>query len=506
MATTFEIFCTVVAVTLALYYYLTSTFNFWKERGVAGPRPYPLVGNIARTMFGKISMGDYLKELYDKPEFKNEPLIGIFTRRTPILIVKDPEMIKDVLIKDFSKISDRGITVFEKIEPLSQHLFSLEPKRWRPLRVKLSPIFTSGKLKEMFNLILECGNHFENYIEKLVAKDEPIECRELTAKFTTDVIGSCAFGLEMNSIGDEDSEFRKMGRSIFAVNFLNVLRNRLRNAAPKVYKFIGYILRRDKVTKFFQELVVNTINYRKEHGIVRNDFINLLMKLKDDPEKLNGIELTDDLLAAQVFVFFLAGFETSSTTMSNALYELALNPAVQDKLRQEIHEEYKTHGETLKYENIKEMTYLDQVFRETLRKYPPATLLMRRSISDYTFESNNVSVPKGTRIWIPVYAIQRDPEIFPSPDAFKPERFSHENEKTRHPMSYIPFGDGPRNCIGARFAVYQSKVGLIKILRKFKVETCEKTPIPYINHPNAFILSPLNGMHLKLKKIDEKKI
>lgn len=115
MATTFEILCTVVAVTLALYYYLTSTFNFWKERGVAGPRPYPLVGNIGKTIIGKISMGDYLKELYDKPEFKNEPLIGIFTRRTPILIVKDPELIKDVLIKDFSKISDRGITVFEKV-------------------------------------------------------------------------------------------------------------------------------------------------------------------------------------------------------------------------------------------------------------------------------------------------------------------------------------------------------------------------------------------------------
>ncbi|KAF7392697.1 hypothetical protein HZH66_008530 [Vespula vulgaris] len=152
------------------------------------------------------------------------------------------------------------------------------------------------------------------------------------------------------------------------------------------------------------------------------------------------------------------------------------------------------------------MTYLDQVFRETLRKYPPITFLMRKTISDYTFESNKVSVPKGTRIWIPIYAIQRDPEIFPSPDAFKPERFSHENEKTRHPMSHLPFGDGPRNCIGARFAAYQSKIGLIKILRKFKVETCEKSPIPYINNPNSFILVPLNGMHLKFKKVDENNI
>ncbi|KAK2586450.1 hypothetical protein KPH14_010725 [Odynerus spinipes] len=477
MATTFEILCAVIAVIVALYYYFTSTFDFWKVRGVAGPKPYPFTGNVTRPMLGKIFMGDYLQELYN--QYKDEPFIGIFTRRSPVLIVKDLDFIKDVLIKDFSKFSDRGLSTVDKIEPLSQHLFSLETKRWRPLRIKLSPVFTSGKLKEMFGLIVECADHLEKYLESVAAKEEPVECRELTAKFTTDVIGSCAFGIEMNALADEDSEFRKMGRKVFSLSFLTIVKNQIRNAIPKLYNLLGYVLPPSQITRFFKGLIVDTMNYRKEHNILRHDFVNLLMELKDNPEKLKDIELTDDLIAAQAFVFFIAGFETSSSTMSHALYELALNPTIQDKLREEINEEYEKHGDVLKYDNIKEMTYLDLIFRETLRKYPPVTFLMRQTVANYTFEA-----------------------IYPEPDVFKPERFTPEAISKRHPMSYLPFGDGPRNCIGARFAVFQTKVGLIKTLRKYKVEVCEKTPIPYVKHPNAFLLVPKDGLYLKLTKIN----
>ncbi|XP_011631427.2 probable cytochrome P450 6a14, partial [Pogonomyrmex barbatus] len=219
-------------------------------------------------------------------------------------------------------------------------------------------------------------------------------------------------------------------------------------------------------------------------------------------KRKNITELTDNLIASQAFVFFLAGFETSSTTMSNALYELALNPKIQDKLRAEIDECYAKHGERLTYDNIKQLDYLDKVFKETLRKYPPGSILMRQTTSNYTFEGTKISIPKGMRVWIPVYAIHRDPNIYPEPDVFDPERFDDEAVKSRHSMVYLPFGDGPRNCIGARFAVYQSKVGLIKILRNYKVETCEKTMKRYINDPKAFILSPIGGIHLKIVKID----
>ncbi|KAL0124310.1 hypothetical protein PUN28_006273 [Cardiocondyla obscurior] len=492
----FEVLCGIAVAVLALYYYLTSTFDTWKSRGISGPRPIPGFGNFKDLMLGKIAMGDFITKIYN--DYKNESMIGIFSSRTPILIVKDLDLIKDIIIKDFSVFANRGLPTFEKAEPLSQHLFALEPKRWRPLRTKLSPVFTSGKLKEMFSLISECGDYLVKYMEKIADKNEPVECRELTAKYTTDVIGSCAFGIEMHALSNEDSEFRKMGRKIFVSSWKNILRLRIRQMFPWLYEVLGHIVSPTDVTKFFIRVIVETIDYRETNNVIRNDFIDMLRELKKHPDKLGDIELTDHLLAAQAFVFFVAGFETSSTTMSNALYELALNQKVQDNLREEIDEAYVKYNGDLKYENIKKMNYLDKVFKETLRKYPPVTVLFRESMSSYTFEGTKISIPKNQKIWIPAYAIQRDPDIYPDPDVFDPERFDEEAVQSRHPMAFLPFGDGPRNCIGARFAVYQTKLGLIKILRNYKIETCEKTVIPYVNDPKAFLLAPKGGIYLKI--------
>ncbi|KAL0110968.1 hypothetical protein PUN28_012779 [Cardiocondyla obscurior] len=496
----FEILCGTAAVILALYYFFTSTFNFWVSRGVSGPRPIPALGNFKDVMLNNISVGDYLAEIYEK--YKDEPMIGIFARKTPVLVLKDLDLIKDVLIKDFSVFASRGMPTFEKAEPLSQHLFSLEPKRWRPLRIKLSPVFTSGKLREMFSLISECADNLVQYMEKLADKQEPVECRELTAKYTTDVIGSCAFGIEMNALSNEDSEFRKMGRKAFTPTWIALLRIRLRQMFPWLYEISGYILPQTETTKFFIKVIVETMEYRETNNITRNDFIDMLRELKKNPDKLGNIEMTDSLLASQAFVFFLAGFETSSTTISNALYELALNQKIQDQLREEINEVYVKYNGDLKYDNIKKMDYLDKVFKETLRKYPPATFLMRESTSNYTFDGTKVSVPKNQIVWIPIYAIHRDPHNYPKPDEFDPERFTEEAEQSRHPMVYLPFGDGPRKCIGARFAIYQTKLGLVKILQNYRIETCEKTPIPYVNDPRSFLLTPKGGMHLKIRKIN----
>ncbi|XP_036139925.1 probable cytochrome P450 6a14 [Monomorium pharaonis] len=498
----FEILCGIVTVIIALYYYLTSTFDFWKSRGIQGPQPIPGFGNLKDVLLAKIHLGDYVTKIYN--EYKNEALIGIFSRKTPILIVKDLDLIKDVLIKDFTSFPDRGFPVTEKVEPLTQNLFNLEPKRWRPLRMKLSSVFTSGKLKEMFSLILECADCLVEYMEKIVSKSESVECRELTAKYTTDVIGSCAFGIEMNALSNKDSEFRNMGRKIFTPTWKNMLRSRLRTSFPKFYNKLGYILPQTEITKFFTRIVVETIDYRETNNVIRNDFVDKLRELKKHPDKLDDIDLTDSLIAAQAFAFFGAGFKTSSSTISNALYELALNQNIQENLRKEIDEIYMKHGKDLTYDNINEMGYLNKIFKETLRKYPPVPVLMRKSVSSYTFESPKVNISKGQTIWIPVLAIHRNPNIYPKPDVFDPERFNEEAVQSRHPMSYLPFGDGPRNCIGARFAVYQTKLGLIKILRNYKIHTCDKTPLLYVNDPKmSLLLVPKGGIHLNIIKINQ---
>lgn len=155
--------------------------------------------------------------------------------------------------------------------------------------MKLSPIFTSGKLKEMFPLIVESAGNLEKYLDEVIKKNEIVECRDLAAKFTTDVIGSCAFGINTNSLLDEDSEFRRMGKKIFAPTLKLMLGNTCKIIFPSLYNVIGNMFRMKDVDDFFINLVSDTMKYRKNNNIVRSDFINMLMELKEHPEKMDNI-------------------------------------------------------------------------------------------------------------------------------------------------------------------------------------------------------------------------
>ena len=491
----------IAAILFLLYYYFTSTFDFWQKRGVKGPKPIPFFGNFLDVFLAKNSVSDCFTNAYYN--YKSEPLVGLFVGSTPMLVVKDPELMKDVLIKDFSCFAERTLTAIDEVEPLSVHLFRLDAPRWRPLRTRLTPVFTSGKLKDMFHLMLECSDHFESYLDKLVAKGELIECREISAKFTTDVIGSCAFGIEMNALSAENSEFRNMGRRAFQTSWKSALRDRVRDF-PFIFKIFGRFLVDHELVNFFTRITRETVEYRIRNNVHRHDFMNSLVDLKQHPEKLGLDELDDVYMAAQAFVFFVAGFETSSITISNILYELSLKPSIQDKVRAEIKEVLQKTNGVITYDCLSEMKYLDACLYETLRKYPVVLYLDRMALSDYTFSGTKVSIPKGTKVFLPLYGIQHDPEIYPEPEVFDPDRFTDGRATTRHSMHFLPFGDGPRNCIGARFAKIQTKMAAIKILSKFKVHVCEKTQVPYIlDKKSLFLLQPTHGIYVKMTKVED---
>ncbi|NP_001306576.1 probable cytochrome P450 6a14 [Solenopsis invicta] len=499
MAGIFEILCACVVILYLIYRYVTADFNYWTSRGINGPKPVPFFGNVAKFMMGKKCLGDVYKEIYD--QYPTESVVGIFRRTRPVLLLRDAKYIKQVLIKDFATFTDRNAFVYDKAEPMSMHLFRLDAVRWRPLRTRLSPTFTSGKLKDMFHLLLNCADYFEKYLDEKVPENGVVECKDLTSKFTVDVIGSCAFGLEMNALKEENNEFQKMGRYIFRSSPTVILKNTLKEI-PWFYKNFGHLIDDHEITKFMTDITRSTIEYRKQNNIHRHDFIDTLIDIKDNPDKLGFDNVTDEFIAAQAFVFFAAGFETSSTTMSHAMYELALNQSIQDKVREEIKEVLNNSNGEILYDDIKKMTYLEKVFQETLRKYPPVMYLVRKPIKNYTFEGTKINLRKGQDVIIPIYAIQNDPNIYPDPEVFDPERFSPENMEQRNSMYYLPFGDGPRNCIGARFAVNQTKVGLIKVLMNYKLDVCEKTQIPVVLAPlSGLMFQTTHGIYVKLSKI-----
>ncbi|KAG4068038.1 hypothetical protein HA402_003944 [Bradysia odoriphaga] len=172
---------------------------------------------------------------------------------------------------------------------------------------------------------------------------------------------------------------------------------------------------------------------------VRNDFMDLLIQLKNsgyiDGDKVGQVTLQE--ITAQAFVFFLAGFETSSTTMAYCLYELSLSQDIQSRARKEIHDVLTKYNGEFTCDAVKEMHYINQIINESLRKYPPGAGIIRAVTKDYAVPGTNHLLQKGTLVWIPVYAIHHDPDIYPDPDVFDPDRFHPEEVQRRHPQSFL---------------------------------------------------------------------
>ncbi|XP_044009986.1 probable cytochrome P450 6a14 [Aphidius gifuensis] len=454
--------------------------NYWENLSVPGPKPVPIFGNFTKLFLKKLTAGQVIQNIYTK--WKHEAFVGVYKGHSPQLIINDLDLIKTILIKDFDTFNGRGIVVNEMTDPLTAHLFNIDGPRWKFIRAKLTPLFTAGKLKHMIELMVECADHFEIYLSNQLKKSNVIDCREVAAKFTTDVIGSCAFGINMNALSNDESEFRKVGRKVLESNFNRMAKLLLREISPWLFTSL------------------KIIDVRKNNNIVRNDLIDLFINIKKT-ENNNEIQFTDSLMTAQAFVFFVGGFETSSLSISMSLYELAIEPKVQEKLRSEIIETLKNNDGKLSYDTINSMKYLDMVMQETLRKNPPILTLIRRACRSYKIPETNTTIEKGTNVNIPVYAIHHDPSYYPSPEKFDPERFTDSAKAQRHPMTLLAFGDGPKNCIGLRFAHYQVKLGIIKVLKNYRVKPSKSTVVPYEIDKGSFFLSPKNGIHLVFEPI-----
>ncbi|KAJ9581449.1 hypothetical protein L9F63_023381 [Diploptera punctata] len=482
-----------------VYLYYKNVYNFWKKKGVKYVEPVIPFGNSKELLMLRISLAEFFKGFYDA--FPNDPYMGIY---------------------EFTK-PDRGVTFDEELEPLSAHLLFLTGSRWKNLRAKLTPTFTSGKIKMMYHLMEECAQQLKQSLDKPATNQQMMEMKEVMAKFTTDVIGTCAFGLQFNAIENEDSEFRKMGRRVFSPSIRDTLVRIIRTACPSVLSLFKIKSMPQEIEDFFVGAVKETVEYREKNNYIRNDFMQLLIQLKnkgkvhhDDEDaaenlkngshqeethgKSNDIDFSDKLLAAQAFIFFLAGFETSSTTLSFCLYELALNPDIQDKLRDSIRTVVNRHGGKLTYDSLNDMPYLDQVIEETLRMHPPASFLSRKVTKPYVVPGTSLKLEEGQRILISVYGMHRDAKYFPDPERFNPENFSSEAKAARHHYSYLPFGEGPRICIGMRFGLLQTKLGLATLLLNYEFSVCEKTEIPLRLDPKQFITSSRTGAWLRIKK------
>ncbi|XP_031624600.1 probable cytochrome P450 6a20 [Contarinia nasturtii] len=487
--------CLTLLVTLG-YVYVKRKYSYWQRHKIGFIEPKFPFGNL-RVIRRTEHLSQRLARFYIERKH-DAPMLGIYFMLSPILLITDLELIRHIFIKDFQYFRNRGIFYNEKHDPLSAHLFNVDYEKWRPLRSKLTPTFTSGKMKFMFGTIVAVADEFVACLNRSIQIDSEMEVNEWLGRFTTDVIGTCAFGIECNSLKDPQAKFREMGRKVFDQPKLNTFERMLIMSCKSLAKLLRICTHHKDVTDFFLNIVNETIEYRENNNVQRNDFMSLLIELKN--AKNDTDRLTINEIAAQAFVFFLAGFETTSTTLTYCLYELALDKHkhIQDKARQEIVTVLDKHNGNLTYEAINEMTYIDQIINETLRKHPPASNLARMATSNYKLPNSNYTVPEGMMVIIPVYGIHHDPEIYENPEKFDPNRFTPEQIQQRPSCTFLPFGEGPRNCIGLRFGMLQARIGLVKLLQNFEFSTCTRTQIPIKYSPKKLVLSPENGVWLKI--------
>lgn len=452
----------VVAIFLVLfYYYGVNTFDYWKKRGIKHAKTYPYVGTNLKQYLQRASVAMIAEETYRN--FPEEKVVGFYRGKSPELVIRDPDIIKRILITDFQSFYPRGLNPHKTvIEPMLRNLFFADGDIWKLLRQRISPAFSTGKLKAMFPFITDRAEKLQIIAEDILQKDGIFDARDLMARYTTDFIGVCGFGINMDALSDNNSQFRKLGKRIFHRTIRDAFAGAGKQIFPELLKNVNLLA--PEIESSMIHLVKQVCMERNYKPSGRNDFIDLMLDLKqsgamvgeslekkkaDGSPEIVSIELDDLLMTAQVFVFFGAGFETSSSASSYTLHQLAFNPELQEKVHNEIDKVLAKHDNKITYDAVKDMSYLEMAFLEGMRMYPSVGFLMRKCATpEYTIPEIGVTINEGVAVVIPLKALHTDEQYFENPEKFDPERFRTDAKQNIPKFTYLPFGEGPRACVG----------------------------------------------------------
>ncbi|CAG5120247.1 unnamed protein product [Candidula unifasciata] len=402
------------------------------------------------------------------------------------------------MVKDFNNFQDRSGN-FLTSTPLAKSLFFARGSGWRRHRQIVSPTFTTAKLKQIATLVDISAQSLSRYLGQSARQGAVVPMKEICGQYTCEIIARTAFGFKVDCIGVDD-EFYNNAKNLLYLSRKTI--SQLLRLIPfipqlcvKVFKLQIYDRVNLKSHRYFDTVLKSAIKERRIHrqsGIRKAtpDFLDLLLKTNEASQsgQVNRDEvdvadsttdaegqpvegLTDEEILGHSMLVIFAGLESTASTLHVCLYELALNPDIQERVYQEMQEVLKSDCPS--YEELSKLTYMEQVINETLRLYPPLLSINRLAKESVTY--NGITIPKGATVMIPLFHILTDPNIYPDPNQFDPDRFSPEEREKRHPLAFMPFGHGPRMCLGMRLAYLELKQGLVQVLRKLRVVLNEDT-------------------------------
>jgi len=522
-----KLFAALLLLFFLFYRLITKNFDHWHKLGVPfKPGKFPW-GSVD---FLKVKKNSALHQLDMCNQFKDEKFFGFFMFGKPVLMVNDVELVKHIKVKDFSHFVDsqnedlvNAIRRGGDLDTLfNRNITSAKGDEWKDVRSSLTPIFTSGKMKHMLKFVVDVSRRLFTEMEKQVDQGE-FELKELTGRFSLDALASCAFGLDFDSFGGVASNaFVEHAADVFKQDIWTLIFTlKFIPGVSRIFEVLNINVQKPKSVKFFKDIVTQTLKQRSESGQRRNDMIDMMLDIMNerDKEEVEGDmdqyhqdmkfshkkkrNLTENDIISNLIILLIVGYDTTGMTLAFILYALAENPDVQDKLQQEVDEAWEDAGGSFPdYSKVQGLSYCEMVIMETLRFYTPVAATVRACNEDYRVPGSDLVIKKNDMVAFNATFLHRDPRYWSHPDSFYPVHWTPEEKSQRSPHAFQAFGQGPRACLGQRFALLELKVALAMIMRHLELLPGTKTVKPLELDPAHAFSWVKGGLWAKVKKRD----
>lgn len=518
-----------VFISTLIVYYEIEYSSIKRKYNLKGPKPWPIIGNLFQfSSYSLLDLSVIWRENYGKMSIN-------FLFDKPNIVIADREVVNQLSGKDFEAMSDHHITEGSLSSSLLQSLFFQPGKRWKETRSLLSPVFTSSKIKRMYKMVDDCSNdlldcieeQLNDHLDKYKSLDNFIfQTTKTYELYSINNVATCCYALRL---GRKKGDISRSGasrnkmihhvKSLFQLDFIQSICYSL--------PLINFLVREPSsesvrfITEQINQVIANRIKDKEKHddylqtlieATEKSAFRNFIIERSNDgSERLeeeqyneSKVKLSHEEFISNALILFIDGLETVGSALSCITYCLAHHQDIQRRLYESVSKIASKSNDIYKfdYNELSACEYLNAVISETLRLFTPVPMSDRIANYNYTIEKYNTTIRKGAQVLFNLHAIHTDPDNWPEPNKFDPERFMPENKHKILPGSYIPFGQGPRICLAMRFGLIETKLAVAKILMNYKFDKIAKSEFPPLSSPNSGMVVEFECLDVHIRRRD----
>lgn len=491
----------------ALLIYIISSLScdHWRKFGIPTlPGRLPIFGNILPAILSRTSLIAICEDAYKQTDPAS--MCGFYYMHKPALLVRDPELIKTVFLKEFANFQDNALFVNPQLDPvITKNPFFSSGKFWKASRTRMINHFSGRKLRVLFSIVDHVSERLTSFVDRRVEENGngvEFELKKFFSRYTCEIVANAAFGVEGQNFEDnpDKSSFAEIAKEMFEPGLIQFFNQAVTFFVPEVAHALGIKFLPESMDSYFRSTLSAIIEKRRSTGSESQDFLQFVL----DHDK-DFVDL--DLVMAEAISFFIDVYETTSLTMSYLLYRLANNQQVQERLRTEIRRAINENNGKLTYEALKSMSYLDQALFESMRLTPTLGIFMKACTQKTTLKGSDglfCDIEPGNLVFISASSLHMDRKFWDSPEIYDPDRFGIGESRVGDNYTFLPFGAGPRMCVGQRMGLMTVKLGIAKLVNSFSIEkspTRNKLEMdPTV--PTAIMQYAKDGVWAKFKKFN----